>query len=97
MSLQRTPLRAKSVGVSLPLWYVAWNPNWVEPPVAMLPLWGWLRAVTAVPDCVTSAFQPEVTCWSPVNVHVSAQLVTAAALLVTVTWATKPPVHWSAW
>jgi hypothetical protein len=53
-----------------------------------------LRAVTAVPDWVTVAFQPFVMRWSPPYVQVTVHPSTAVSPAVTRTAAVKPPVHW---
>ena len=55
------------------------NPNTVEPPAGMLPLYDALRAVTVDPDWLTVAFQPLVTRSSPAYVQVTVQLETAAS------------------
>ena len=94
--LQATPLRAKAVGAVLVPEYVAWKPKLADPPVASVRLYGGAAAVTALPDWVSCAFQPEVTCWLPGNVQVTAQPVTGAPLLVTRTSAVKPVLHWLA-
>ena len=46
---------------------------------------------------VSAAFHSLVTCWSPPNVNVTVQPVSAMLpVSVTVTLATNPPVHWLA-
>jgi hypothetical protein len=94
--LQETPLRAKDVGAGLLPEYVAWKPKLADAPVPRFGLWDGAVAVTVRPDWVSCAFQPEVTCWLPVYVQVTTQPVTGAPLLVTLTSAVKPVLHWLA-
>lgn len=56
-----------------------------------------MTAETDAPVCVTAAFQAEVICWLPGKVQVRVQLVTAAPVLVRVSEAVNPPVHWLTW
>ena len=89
-----TPLKLNAPGTALVPEYVPWNPKLAVPPVASAPLYPTDAAVTAAPDWVTVAFHPDVTRWSPANVHDSVHEVTAAPVLVTLTSAVKPLDHW---
>jgi hypothetical protein len=84
----------KSAGFALVPEYVAWNPNDADAPVASVPFQPTSAAVTARPDWVIRAFQPDVTCWSPAKLQPSVQDVTAGPVLVSLTSVVKPVDHW---
>ncbi len=75
-----------------------WKPKLADPPVASVPLYDSLVAVTAAPLWPTFAFQLLVTFWLPAKVQPSDQPEVAAPLLVTVTAAVKPlPQSFCTW
>ncbi len=88
--LQVTPLIAKLVGLVLVPLKVPLNPMVHEAPVAWLPLYERLFAVTFAPDCDQSAVQPWDTCWLPGKVKVSVQLVRGSPRFLIVTFPPNP-------
>jgi len=92
--VQATPLRVKLPGTGLLDVQPPLKPKDVLPPVAREPLYETLTAVTAVPLCVTVAFQACVTVCPAPKLQRSVQLLTGSPRLVMATLAPKPPAYW---
>lgn len=72
---------------------LARNPNVVEPPAAIEPLYVVLLTDTAEPLVLSVPFQAWVMVWPELNVHRTVQPLTGWLPAVTVTSPWKPPDH----
>src|SRR5689334_5173553 len=73
--VQAVPLSVNAVGRGFVPVCEALNPKFTDAPAAIVPFQDSLVMVTVVPVCPPRADQTWVTCWPPVNVQTSDQLL----------------------